>query len=77
MKKAPTIKNAPGTAAARANGELLREVWAPGMRAGFLLTVREVPQGGVLAGTRLVVEVHGADPGVFVRINGRDFKAPK
>lgn len=74
--KAPGIKNAPGTHAARARGELLREVWAPGMRAGFLLTVREVQAGGVDArGTHLVIEVHGADPGVFVRINGRDYKA--
>jgi len=75
--KAPTIKNAPGTDAARRSGEFLREVWAPGLRRGFLLTIREAPDAKDPKGARLVVEVHGADPGTFVRINGRDFKAPR
>lgn len=72
--KAPTIKNAPGTDAARKSGEFLREVWAPELRRGFLLTIRQAPDASDPKGARLVIEVHGADAGVFVRLNGRDYK---
>lgn len=75
--KAPTIKNAPGTDSARKRGEFLREVYASELRRGFLLTIREVADAKDPKGARLVVEVHCADPGIFVRINGRDFKAPR
>lgn len=77
MSRAPTINSAPGTHAATKRGELLRECWHAGTKRGFLLTVREVQMGGVLTGSRLIVEVHSADADLFVRINGRDYRAPR
>lgn len=45
---------------------------------GCLICIRRAPVGGVTpGGDRLVIEAYSADPAVHVRINGRDFKAPR
>ena len=45
---------------------------------GCLVSVREVQNAGSgsRVGRGLVIEVYSADPAVFVRINGRDYRVP-
>ena len=60
--------------------ERIAEVFSPAQEGhgarGCLISVREVENAGT--GHRgLVIEVYRADPGVFVRINGRDYRAAR
>jgi hypothetical protein len=60
--------------------ERIAEVFSPASpdhpARGCLVSVREVENAGT--GHRgLVIEVYRADPGVFVRINGRDYRAAR
>lgn len=61
--------------------EAIAEVFSPAdethQARGCLIGVREVENAGKRGARGLVVEVYSADPLVFVRINGRDFKAPR
>lgn len=56
--------------------ERIAEFYAPGAKAGGLISVREVQAGGADSrGLHVVVEVYRCDAPVYVRINGRDYKA--
>lgn len=60
--------------------ETIAEVFSPAADGhparGCLVSVREVENAG--KGARgLVIEVYRADPAVFVRINGRDYRAAR
>lgn len=61
--------------------EAIAEVFSPAEddhpARGCLIGVREVQNAGSRAGRGLVIEVYSADPNVFVRINRRDYRAPK
>lgn len=78
MRK-PTIRTKCVANTYAGEGETIAEVFSPATEAhgarGCLICVREVENAG--AGHHgLVIEVYRADPGVYVRIKGRDFKAP-
>lgn len=87
MRK-PTIKTKCVANTYTSQGETIAEVWSPAEKdngihvhpaRGCLISVREVENAGERgkpAGRGLVIEVYRADPGVFVRINGRDYKLP-
>lgn len=62
------------------SGEAIAEVSSRAVNGhparGCLVSVRQVENAG--RGARgLIIEVYRADPGVFVRINGRDYRAAK
>jgi len=63
------------------SSEAIAEVWNPAgddhPARGCLIAAREVQNAGSKATRGLVIEVYSADPAVFVRINRRDFKAPR
>ena len=82
MRK-PTIKTRCVANTYAGSTEAIAEIHSPAEKdngmlvhpaRGCLVSVREVENAGT--GHRgLVIEVYRADPGVFVRINGRDYKA--
>lgn len=61
--------------------EAIAEVWSPAdtdhPARGCLIAAREVQNASTRGVRGLVIEVYSADPNVFVRINRRDFKAPR
>lgn len=76
----PRVRIKPRTAAQMSSvtREAIAEVWSPKESdhpgRGCLIAAREV-QNATTRGVRgLVIEVYAADPGVYVRINGRDYK---
>jgi hypothetical protein len=66
--KRPTLKRGPA-AAYQGPTELIMEAWAPSLRIGCLLTLREAEVDGQ---PRLLIEPYRADDGVLLRVGGRD-----
>ena len=76
----PSIKPARPANQYAGTTETIAEVFSPATEArphrGCLVSVREVENAGK-GGRGLVIEIYRADPGVFVRINGRDYRAAR